>query len=172
MIGTFEQNKDFINEMNIVVKSIVYIHRNGHAFFTNHMHKLSIVCIEYDHSNEDNEDNNNDYYYDNFNFQYIVKIKNTFFTIGKNSVSLQNEYNVLSGNESILKGFLNDDASNKNYNINRMINYASRQPQFEKKIIKHNKNMSIISKSYLSVYLFKFFRSIPEEIIIMILLYI
>jgi hypothetical protein len=172
MIGTtVEQNKDFINEINIVVKSMIYIHRNRHAFFTNHIHKLSIVDVEYDCSNNDNEDNGNNYY-DNFNFDYTVKIKNTFFKIGKNSVSLQNEYDVLSGNESILKGLLNDDKSRNSYKINEMISYALRQPNFEKKILKHKKNMSIISKSYLSVYLFKFFKGIPEEIIIMILLYI
>ena len=174
MIGSIQnilQNNDFINEINIVVKSMIYIYQNRHAFFTNYTNLLYNINIEYNFvNNEGNNERNNNVYYENLIIDF-VKIKNTFFSIGKNTLFLQNEYNVFSGNESILSGFLNDERY-ENYEFNGIINFALKQ-DVKKKIQKqHKKNMRIISKSYLRLYLLKMMKDIPEEIMIMILLYI
>ena len=164
-------NDDFINEINVVVKSMIFICQNRHAFFTNSTNALHNINIEYNLLNsEPNEGEDDNYYYENLMID-TVKIKNTFFSIGKKTLFLQNEYNVLSGNESILSGFLNSERYH-NYELNGIINFALKQ-DVKKKIKKQQKtNMRIISKSYLTLYLLKMFSSIPEEITIVILSYI
>ena len=155
MIGSIQnilQNNDFINKINIVVKSMIYIYQNRHAFFTNYTNLLYNINIEYNFvNNEGDNERNNNVYYENLIIDF-VKIKNTFFSIGKNTLFLQNEYNVFSGNESILSGFLNDERY-ENYEFNGIINFALKQYKIKSIIIKHSLLISYYILNTLRFYL-------------------
>lgn len=170
MSGTVQKilrNKNFMNEINIVIKSMIFICQNRKSFFANYTNILFQVNIEYNCL-----DNNEYNYNDNFNFNYVIKIKNTFFSIGKKNLSLQNEYNILNENVSLLNGLLTDAMSNYYETLNAMINCSLKRTNLKKVIVKTRKKMSVISKSYLKIYLLKFLKNTPEEIINTILSYI
>lgn len=153
MVGILFQDKKFLNKMNILVKSMIFICKHRNVFFTSNKKLLYDINIEY---------------YSSTNL-HTLQIKNTFCSLGSQTLSIQNEYTIVDNRYNTSKsGMLNES---KNEAAIDLMNYFLKAVNTEKKVCKQEYNIKLIAKSYLKVYLMRMI-SLPEELVDIILLFI
>jgi uncharacterized membrane protein YciS (DUF1049 family) len=150
-----EIKQDFLNIMNYLVKSMIFICKHRKSLFINQKKYLRIVTINYIVAEEE------------YNVDTHVQIINMFFALESKTYCLESSF-IISNfqNEILHEGFLSD---NNNGNITYY--FLTDVVSIPKKIKKKETNFRILIKSYLKVLLLKII-TLPEDIINLILLYI
>ena len=157
--------KYFVNKLNIVLKSMIFILENRYHFFTNDVKLLKIVNIEYPL----NENHFNDGY------NYHICFKNTFFLLAKRSLCVQNSYSIFKSNSISTKiilsdGIINEISRHEKDIISKVLSSFLTQ---DKKKSLYMKNFRIICNSYLKIFLDNILSDVlPSEILDVILLYV